>query len=76
MPILIMEEVSLIKDNLFLKQKLSVSSLRQRKDAIWTPFFNEETASPPGKHRARPIDRMAPAPFPTSERGRDSQRDC
>ena len=60
-------------------KKLSVSSLRQRKDAIRTPFL---TGKRPVPRRntvpARSIGWVtAPAPFPTSERGRDhdSQRD-
>ena len=40
-------------------------------------LFYEEAASPPGKYGARPTIGWvtAPAPFPTSVRGRDSQRD-
>ena len=59
------------------KTKLSLSSLRQRKNAIWTPFLTRKQPVPQGNTVPfRSIGWVpAPAPFPTSERGRDSQRD-
>ena len=55
----------------------SASSLRQRKDAIWTPFLTRKR--PVTRGNTKPFRSIgwvtAPAPFPTSERGRDSQRD-
>ena len=51
------------------------SSLSQ--DAIWTPFITRKRPVPRGNTEPfRTIGWVtAPAPFPTSERGNDSQRD-
>ena len=60
-----------------VKKTLSVSSLRKRKDAMWTPFITRKRPVPRGNTEPyRSIGWVtAPAPFPTSEMGRDSQRD-
>ena len=66
-----------LHDSVQAEKKLSVSSLRQRKDAIWTPFLTRKRPVPRGNTvPARSIGWVtAPAPLPTGERGRNSQRD-
>ena len=54
------------------KPKLSLSSLRQRKDATWTPFLRRNGQSP-GKYCVRPINRMGSSPRAVSNQRKGSR---
>ena len=67
---------STMRGNDAKKKKLSLSSLRQGKDAIWTPYNKIRPVAWGNTVPARSIGWVtALTPFPTNVRGRDSQRD-